>query len=83
MTDLAGTSPSICGWTRRLYCFGISREVWNHNLSRLAATFDHPAERHGIQSLLQELATRLIHTGSERMDGIEDVARESLMRRHT
>ncbi len=61
----------------------LSREVWNHNLSRLAATFDHPAERHGIQSLLQELATRLIHTGSERMDGIEDVARESLMRRHT
>ena len=61
----------------------LSREVWNRGSSRLEGTFDHPAEGHGVQALLQELAVRLINTGSERMRGVEHAARESLMRRHS
>src|SRR4051794_11060667 len=40
----------------------LSREVWNRGSSRLEGTFDHPAERHGVRALLQELAARLIKT---------------------
>jgi hypothetical protein len=60
----------------------LSREIWNRGSSRLEGTFAHPAESHGVQALLQELATRLIHTGSESMRGIEQTARASLMRRY-
>ena len=60
----------------------LSREVWNRGMARLDGTFDHPAESHGVQALLQELARRLIHTGSERARGIEQAARESLMLRY-
>jgi hypothetical protein len=51
-------------------------------MARLDGTFDHPAESHGVQALLQELVRRLIHTGSERARGIEQAARESLMLRY-
>jgi len=61
----------------------LSREVWNRGSVRLQGTFDHPAEHHSVQALLQELAVRLIHTGGKESSQIEQAARESLMHRYT
>jgi hypothetical protein len=60
----------------------LSREVWNRGSARLEGTFDHPAEHHSVQALLQELAARLIHTGGNEASQIEQAARESVMHRY-
>lgn len=60
----------------------LTREVWGRGLSRLKGTFEHPAESHGVQALLQELFAPLVYTGTERFQGIADEARESVMRRY-
>jgi hypothetical protein len=59
------------------------REVWGRGSSRLEGTYDHPAETHGVQALLQELFNPLVYTGTERFRGIEDAARESVMHRYS
>jgi hypothetical protein len=59
------------------------REVWGHGSSRLEGTYDYPAETHGVQALLQELFRPLVYVGTERFRGIEDTARESVMRRYS
>ena len=60
----------------------LAREVWNGGSARLEGTFDHSAEHHSVQALLQELAARLIHTGGKEASQIEEGARESLMHRY-
>ena len=60
----------------------LSREVWNCGSARLEGTFDHQAEHHSVQALLQELTVSLIHTGGKEASQIEEAARESLMRRY-
>ena len=60
----------------------LSREVWDRGERRLAMTFDHPAESHGLQALLQELVHGLMWTGAANVGAIEVAARTSLMRRY-
>jgi hypothetical protein len=57
----------------------LSRELDGHNLSD---SFNHAAEPHSLNALLQELIPALIDTGGPDAAGIEIAARENLLQRH-
>lgn len=59
------------------------RETWTKEEKNLRASFEHAAEPHSLQALVQELIPKLIDTGSPEAAGIWDSAREHLLRRHT
>ena len=59
----------------------LSREA--HDGKNLRASFVHPAEEHGLLALHQELIYPLMDTGAPEAAGIEDAAREHLLKRHT
>ena len=61
----------------------LTRELWNKENSRLQASFIHEAEPHSLESLLQELIPPLMDTGAPDLEGIEDAARDHLLRRFT
>jgi hypothetical protein len=57
----------------------LTREVWNE--TNLRASYVHPAERHSLESLIQELFPPLMDTGAPDAAGIEVAARDHLLRR--
>ena len=59
------------------------RETWTKEEKNLRASFEHPAEPHSIQAVVQELIPNLIDTGSPEAAGIWAAAREHLLRRYT
>ena len=60
----------------------LTREIWNDEHRKLAASYIHPAEPHSLEALLQELVAPLADTGSPSAAGIELRAREHLLKRH-
>ena len=60
----------------------LTRELWNENKKNLRASFLHAAEPHGFEALLQELIPPLMDTGAPAAAGIENAARDHLLRRH-
>jgi hypothetical protein len=59
----------------------LSRELWMQDEKRLMATFEHPAEAHGLHALLQELVRPLMDTGGPDSSAIHTRARGHLMNR--
>lgn len=61
----------------------LTRELWNKEGNRLQASFVHEAEPHSLESLLQKLIPPLMDTGAPDLEGIENAARDHLLRRFT
>ena len=60
----------------------LTRELWGDS-PKLRASFIHPAEEHSLEELLQELVVPLMDTGAPGASGIENAAREHLLKRFT
>ena len=61
----------------------LTRELWNQERNRLQASFVHAAEPHSLELLLQALIPLLMDTGAPDLEGIENAARDHLLRRFT
>jgi hypothetical protein len=61
----------------------LSRELWNEGEKNLRSSFVHAAEPHSLHALLQELIWPLKDTGAPDAKGIEQMARDHLLRRFT
>jgi hypothetical protein len=61
----------------------LTRELWSEEQKNLQSSFVQAAEPHGLAAVLQELIPPLMDTGAPQAHGIEDAAREHLLRRHS